>query len=48
MILHHRTVHPVVTREWSTPKDDYSGAIWQAQRTEQRFKPRPPKRQAES
>ena len=48
VILHHRTVHPVVIREWSTPMDNYSGAIWQAQRTEQRFKRRSPRRQAES
>ena len=44
VILHHRTVHPVVIRAWSTPMDNYTGAIWQAQRTEQRFKPRSPKR----
>lgn len=36
VILHHRTVHPVVRPEWSTRMDNYSGAIWQAQRTEQR------------
>ena len=39
VILHQRTVHPVVIQEWSTPMDNYGGAIWHAQRTEHRFKP---------
>lgn len=39
VILHHRTVHPVIIREWSTKMELYAGAIWQSQRTEHRFKP---------
>ncbi|MGW6503270.1 hypothetical protein [Nonomuraea angiospora] len=37
VILFHRTVHPVVIREWSTPMETFSGAIWQSQRTSHRF-----------
>ncbi|MEU7892474.1 TniQ family protein [Nonomuraea sp. NPDC049152] len=38
VILHHRTVHPVVIREWSTQMEHFAGAIWQSQRTMDRFK----------
>ena len=37
-ILHHRTVNPVLIREWSTPMEAFAGAIWQSQRTKKRFK----------
>lgn len=32
VLLHHRTVHPAVVREWSTPMERFTGAIWQSQR----------------
>ena len=38
VILHHRTVNPVLIREWSTPMEAFAGAIWQSQRTKKRFK----------
>ncbi|MEV0147091.1 MULTISPECIES: hypothetical protein [unclassified Nonomuraea] len=38
VILHHRTVHPVVIREWSIPMERFGGAIWQSRRTTDRFK----------
>lgn len=38
VILHHRTVNPVLIREWSTPMEAFAGAIWQSQRTTKRFK----------
>ncbi|YCK40238.1 hypothetical protein ACNF49_41090 [Actinomadura sp. ATCC 39365] len=38
VILHHRTIHPVVIREWSTLMEQFAGAIWQSQRTTDRFK----------
>ena len=38
VILFHRTVHPVIVRQWSTPMETFSGAIWQSQRTTDRFK----------
>jgi hypothetical protein len=38
VILHHRTVQPVVIREWSDQMELYAGAIWQSQRTERRFR----------
>jgi len=38
VILHHRTIHPVVIREWSTPMQMYEGALLRAQSTEQRFR----------
>lgn len=37
VILHHRTVQPVVIREWSIPMEQYEGAIYQSQRTQLRF-----------
>lgn len=37
VILHHRTVHPVVIREWSTAMELFEGALFQAQRTQRRF-----------
>ncbi|MGO4649334.1 TniQ family protein [Nocardia sp. 2YAB30] len=37
VILHHRTVHPVIIREWSTPMQEFAGALWQFARSE-RFK----------
>lgn len=36
VILHHGTLRPVIIREWSPAMDRYTGAIWQAQRTETR------------
>lgn len=41
VILFHRTVHPVIVRQWSTPMETFSGAIWQSQRTTDRFKAAP-------
>ncbi|MCW2920108.1 MAG: hypothetical protein JWN52_8176 [Actinomycetia bacterium] len=38
VILHHRTVHPALIREWSTQMEKFAGAIWQSQRTKERFK----------
>lgn len=38
VILHHRTVQPVLVREWSVKMERYAGAIWQSQRTLERFK----------
>ncbi|MGI5292035.1 hypothetical protein ACQEVF_53235 [Nonomuraea polychroma] len=38
IILHHRTVHPVVVREWSVQMEKYAGAIWWSQRTQHRFR----------
>jgi hypothetical protein len=37
VILFHRTVHPVVICEWSTPMETFSGAIRQSRRTTRRF-----------
>jgi hypothetical protein len=37
VILHHRTVHPVVIRERPIPMEQYEGAIYQSQRTIVRF-----------
>jgi hypothetical protein len=37
VILHHRTVHPVLIREWSIPMEQFAGAIYQSQRTAPRF-----------
>lgn len=33
VILHHRTVHPVIVREWSTPMQEFAGALWQFARS---------------
>ncbi|WP_433521555.1 hypothetical protein ACQPZ2_30160 [Nocardia pseudovaccinii] len=38
VILHHRTIHPVIVREWSPAMQEFRGAIWMSQRTEKRFK----------
>ncbi|RFU36667.1 hypothetical protein DZF91_36915 [Actinomadura logoneensis] len=38
LILHHRTIHPVLIREWSIEMEQYAGAIWQSQRTAKRFR----------
>jgi hypothetical protein len=38
VILHHRTVRPVVIREWSIRMEQFAGAIWQSQRTTDRFR----------
>jgi hypothetical protein len=38
VILHHRTVQPVLVREWSVKMELYAGAIWQSQPTLERFK----------
>ncbi len=37
VIPHHRTVNPVLVREWSTPMEAFAGAIWQSRRTTKRF-----------
>ncbi|MGI5292004.1 hypothetical protein ACQEVF_53070 [Nonomuraea polychroma] len=37
-ILHHRTVHPVVIREWSIQMERFDGAIWQSH-APHRFQP---------
>ncbi|MDE1672674.1 hypothetical protein [Nocardia gipuzkoensis] len=33
-VLHHRTLRPVILREWSPDMQEYRGAIWNSQRTE--------------
>lgn len=38
VVLHHRTLRPVIVREWSPDMQEYRGAIWNSQRTEARFK----------
>ncbi|MBF6302876.1 hypothetical protein IU459_35955 [Nocardia amamiensis] len=43
VVLHHRTLHPVIVREWSPNMQEYRGAIWVSQRTNARFRqPRSP------
>ncbi|MEV6256825.1 hypothetical protein ACIHAX_32200 [Nocardia sp. NPDC051929] len=38
VVLHHRTLRPVIVRKWSPDMQEYRGAIWNSQRTEKRFK----------
>ena len=37
-ILNHRTVHPVLTREWTPSMQEWKSQIWITQRTTDRFK----------
>jgi hypothetical protein len=38
VILNHRTVHPVLTRQWTPRMQEWKSQIWITQRATDRFK----------